>query len=326
MNPKISIIIPVYNSAATIEHCVASIFKQDFYDFEVLLIDDGSTDQSGMICEGIVQEYTKKKYSVRVIHQENKGLSGARNTGIQLAQGDYLCFIDSDDSVEPNYLSCLLDSADINTLSVCGMKFICNDKITISTFPQSVKYDDPYNNEDFLKLFECGLINSACNKLYSTKKIRENHLLFKKIAIAEDIAFNIDYINRIKSVVVTTESPYRYIKDNSTLTTRVSSEMFDNYINLHKKMYELVSKGHHSLIDRFIFHQYFSFMLKYLQKVTVGECSAKETYQLLSIYHNNNFVRYAFASYRPVSKGEYLLYLPARLGCFRLMRLIQTML
>lgn len=326
MNPQISVVIPVYNSVATIEHCVDSVFKQDFNDFEVLLVDDGSTDESGLMCESIVKEYTEKKYSVRVIRQKNMGLAGARNTGIRLAQGDYICFIDSDDSVEPNYLSCMLNSAETNTLSVCGMKFICGDEITIGVFPQSAKYDDPYNNVDFLKLFECGLINSACNKLYCTKKIRENNLLFKKIAIAEDIAFNMDYISYIKSVVVTTESPYRYIKDNSTLTTRVSSEMFDNYINLHKKMYGLVPKEYHSLIDRFIFHQYFCFMLKYLRKVTAGECSARETYRLLNEYKKNYFVRNSFASYRPTTKGEYLLYLPARLGCFRLMRLIQTIL
>ena len=98
--PKISIIIPVYNSETTLHQCVDSILYQDYKDFEVLLIDDGSKDKSPAICD----EYTEKDNRVKVFHKQNGGVSSARNLGLDYAKGDWITFVDSDDHVESNYL------------------------------------------------------------------------------------------------------------------------------------------------------------------------------------------------------------------------------
>lgn len=104
MNPMISVIVPVYNVEKYLSRCIDSVLMQTFTDFELLLVDDGSPDNSGMICD----EYALKDVRVKVLHQENKGLSGARNAGIENSVGNYVVFIDSDDYVKDNYLCNLL--------------------------------------------------------------------------------------------------------------------------------------------------------------------------------------------------------------------------
>ena len=103
---KASVIVPVYNVEAYLEKCVQSILRQTEQDFELLLVDDGSTDSSGQLCE----ELAKKDSRIRVIHQENQGLGGARNTGIREAKGDWLLLVDSDDWIEPEILEKTLEA------------------------------------------------------------------------------------------------------------------------------------------------------------------------------------------------------------------------
>ena len=98
MNPKISIIVPIYNMEQYLERCVDSILSQTYKDFEVILVNDGSTDNSDIICD----DYAKKDQRIKVIHKRNGGLSSARNAGIKLSKGQWLLFIDSDDCVKPD--------------------------------------------------------------------------------------------------------------------------------------------------------------------------------------------------------------------------------
>ena len=101
METKITIIVPVYNAEGTIERCIQSVIKQQFSDFELIVIDDGSVDKSGELCD----RYAENDSRIRVIHQENQGVSSARNVGILAAQGEYVTFLDSDDELEPSVLS-----------------------------------------------------------------------------------------------------------------------------------------------------------------------------------------------------------------------------
>lgn len=96
----ISIIVPIYNSAKYLAQCIDSIICQSYTDWELILVDDGSKDQSGRICD----EYAKQDHRITVIHQPNKGVSSARNVGIAIAKGEYLCFVDADDWLEPSFL------------------------------------------------------------------------------------------------------------------------------------------------------------------------------------------------------------------------------
>lgn len=125
INKKVSIIVPVYNVEKFLKECINSIIKQSYNNLEILIIDDGSTDSSGKICD----EYLKKDFRIKVIHQENQGLSGARNTGLKYSTGDYITFIDSDDFIDKNMIKEMLNNL-IETNSdivVCGTIF-CNEE------------------------------------------------------------------------------------------------------------------------------------------------------------------------------------------------------
>lgn len=118
--PQISIIVPVYKVEQYLHKCLDSILAQTFTDWECILIDDGSPDSSGAICD----EYAQQDSRFRVIHQENKGSAGARNTGLQMAQGIYLICVDSDDWVEPDYLECLYNEAKRTGADVVGCNLV----------------------------------------------------------------------------------------------------------------------------------------------------------------------------------------------------------
>ena len=111
----ISVIVPVYNTEQYLPRCIESILSQSFTDFELLLIDDGSTDGSGAICD----EYAKKDYRIRVFHQENQGSAASRQFGFEKAKGLYITSVDSDDWVESQYLESLVNIADNDCSDLC---------------------------------------------------------------------------------------------------------------------------------------------------------------------------------------------------------------
>ena len=124
---KLSIIVPIYNVAPYLKKCVDSLLQQDIYDYEIILVDDGSTDDSGAIADELTthpQPLPKRKgVSMKVIHQENAGLSVARNTGIAVAQGEYIMFVDSDDYLQPNVLKTLMEQIERDNLDVLRFRY-----------------------------------------------------------------------------------------------------------------------------------------------------------------------------------------------------------
>ena len=142
MAVKLSFIVPVYNVAPYLQKCVDSLLAQDYDDYEIILVDDGSTDNSPQICD----EYAEKGSPIRVIHQANAGLSAARNAGIKAAEGKYLCFVDSDDYWEPNILGSLMEQVERDDLDVLRFKYRnVNERYEVFNPNKS----DPYRNDDY---------------------------------------------------------------------------------------------------------------------------------------------------------------------------------
>ncbi len=184
MNPPLfSVIIPMYNVEQYIERCLQSVFDQDFLDenYEIVIINDGSPDNS----ESKARSYCEGRTNVKIISQENKGLGGARNTGIENAIGDYLIFLDSDDWLINDCFKTLsenLTKENIIEFSVV----IKDDNSTLDTidFPNT----DIKSGVDYY--FEHPTINSACNKIYKRTFLQEHELFFKERIYGEDIQFN----------------------------------------------------------------------------------------------------------------------------------------
>lgn len=185
----VSIIVPVYNVESYISDCIKSILKQTYLDAEIILVDDGSTDRSGDICEKFAEDNSK----IKVIHKENGGLSDARNTGLEAAEGEFIAFIDADDCIdgvmiETLYTACIKYSADI---SVCNYKRI-NEEIH---FDDLINRDSRgthfiYTNCEALnKVYSSegkGISFIACNKLYRKALFTENNIIYPLGKFHED--------------------------------------------------------------------------------------------------------------------------------------------
>ncbi len=139
MTPRISVIIPIYNTEQFLKECVGSVLDQSYQDLEIILVDDGSTDLSGMICD----QYASRDGRIKVIHQKNEGLSVARNTGVKLASGEYLCFVDSDDRVAPDYIKKLLKNAILYSADVSYCDFLIWDGSSGNCLDYAVE-DEPF--------------------------------------------------------------------------------------------------------------------------------------------------------------------------------------
>lgn len=182
--PLVSIIVPVYNVQNVVQYCIESILKQTVKDFELLLINDGSTDGSGMVCD----KYSQKDSRVIVIHKENGGVSSARNIGFAKAQGKYIVCVDSDDFVEPDYLQTLLEVRE--KFPNAGHIWCCFQTVTTSN-KEDLKLNLASDNEeislfdrkDIMTLYELWLLQMPWNKLYDAELIKKtnyvwmNHLI-----------------------------------------------------------------------------------------------------------------------------------------------------
>lgn len=218
----ISIIVPVYNTEGYIETCLESIRQQTIDDFECILVDDGSYDTSGAICD----RYVLQDKRFKVIHTENQGVSAARNTGIKIAKGEFLTFIDSDDYIDPYYLELLLGNISKGGLSACNMRNK-GDSIRL-------KLNEHLSPaEAQISCFSAnGMSGCVGGKLYDGEVVRRNYLLFDvDIGICEDVLFVIRYLSCVTSISVWNHStPYFYRRNNDgAVIGRYNSEHVFNW-------------------------------------------------------------------------------------------------
>lgn len=193
----VSIIVPIYNSEKYLYDCIESLCSQSYNDIEIVLVNDGSSDSSGTICD----DFAKKDSRIKVIHKQNVGVSGARNCGIDTATGDYIMFCDSDDKVNSEWVDELLLCAKTypDRLPICGIVYfpICGD-------PEYRKLPENLSGTEKYHLFELdGLIHMSysyivynpVNKIYRTDIIKQNNLLFDtNNSLGEDAVFNMNYL------------------------------------------------------------------------------------------------------------------------------------
>ena len=211
---KFSVIVPVYKVENVLPRCIESILDQTVTDFELILIDDGSPDRSGEICDA----YAAKDSRIRVIHQKNGGVSKARNAGLDIAQGEYIVFVDSDDWVDADYLEQFsLSSAD---MIIGGYQIEGHGIISpiIRQYDRQLFSGITHNVITFH--FKQGLLNYIWTKAFSSSIIRKNHLRFdESLSLSEDTLFVIQYVFRCASIQQIESVGYHYVKYNhETLT------------------------------------------------------------------------------------------------------------
>ena len=213
--PEISIIIPVYNVENYLSRCMESVLNQTFKDYEIILIDDGSTDGSSIICKN----YVEKDNRIRYMDQENQGLGKTRNIGIEAANGNYILFIDSDDYISENMLEILFDNilssgADIAS---CGIYNVYKSKC-IPQYSEIERFT--CQNEEAFRLLLIGekIPGSSCNKLIKAEVLRQ--VRYPEGILYEDVAFHTALMQNVKKFHVDTTPLYYYVHRENSITTR----------------------------------------------------------------------------------------------------------
>ena len=225
---KVSIIVPVYNVEKYLERCVNSLVNQglDFNDYEILLVNDGSTDNSLPIANRLKEKYE----NIKVFTQENQGLSGARNTGLDKAIGDYVMFIDSDDYLKPNSISKLLKNVQEQDLDVChfNLSVMKPDGSFIDDQLYRLQYETIYTGKQIIK--DGQLIGSVCSNIYKRSVFEENGLRFTLGITHEDVEFTPRLFAQVRRVMIVDIAPYVYFYNNDSLSTAPSLEKRNKYI------------------------------------------------------------------------------------------------
>lgn len=207
-----SIIVPIYNVESYLDSCISSILVQTYQNFELILVDDGSTDQSGMICN----RYAEQDHRIKVIHQKNGGASSARNTGIDASKGEWICFVDSDDSVTKDWLEHYAIWKDSDML-VQGFTLILSDGNMEECPTQDVHLEnDSRFNIDFKKY----KFNTPC-KCFRAEIILKANIRFQVgMHSGEDLLFTLQFLMYSRSIRFIPYNGYIYNRINSVLTKR----------------------------------------------------------------------------------------------------------
>lgn len=222
---SISVVIPIYNSALFLRRCIDSILGQTLQDMEIVLVDDGSTDDSGVLCD----EYAEKYQNIKVYHKQNEGASQARKYGLSKAQGEYVTFVDSDDIVEDDYLERLY-----HAMTLYGVKIAACDQIQhqegtdliVDKSGDVVLLDDQAIHERFFNYQFWGF----WGKIYH-KSVFED-IYFPKYTINEDYVVMAQLFDRYKQMAYVPMGLYHYMTHGESLShQKLSRRMFDEYYN-----------------------------------------------------------------------------------------------
>lgn len=215
MNPQISIIIPCYNVEKYLDKCIQGVIGQNYANWEAILVDDGSTDNTPHLC--YLWQNTDNR--IRVIHQQNQGASVARNTGIAEARGKYICFVDSDDTIGPDYLKALFDmhTRTRAELTISGIELTSNVGEEVFQVPESIFSKSEFKKLFYLQDYQFLLRGPTC-KLFDLSVIQSNHLKFDRtVHFGEDAIFVLQYCLHIQKIAFSNNVSYHYFRRPSGL-------------------------------------------------------------------------------------------------------------
>lgn len=245
----VSIIVPIYRAEKTLARCIESVVAQEYKDWELILVDDGSPDRSGEICD----VYAAKDDRISVIHQENSGVAEARNAGIKVSKGEFICFIDSDDYVSSSYLSDFAYSLSID-FELQGMTLVYTD---------STKNHDKLPSANGLLELQSllmqdeatlDLLNGPCCKLFKSSVVKECGILFPTgLSYGEDSIFVLSYLRHCHKINLVQKSNYCYVHDDapSLSASRQSGEKMMSAVSSDYRQYQLLLEHLSSLPESY---------------------------------------------------------------------------
>lgn len=224
MKRTVSVIVPLYNAEKTLVRCVQSILRQTYRHLEVILVNDGSSDRSGTICENLA--LTDER--IKVYHQQNAGPASARNVGIKRARGEYIQFVDADDVISAKMVETLLKTEKAD-LVICGYQR-GNEQVLP---PLIGNFSIANFLVHFGSFYKQTLLSSPCNKLYRSAVLQTEEILFpENVRYGEDLRFNLAYLQHAKSITVVNDVLYIYQESSKSLTHAYIPNLYRQHIEL----------------------------------------------------------------------------------------------
>lgn len=328
----VSVIMPVYGVEEYVGAAIESIQKQTFTDWEMFAVDDGTKDRSGVICD----EYAAKDDRIHVIHKENGGAPSARNTAIDMANGKYFYFMDSDDVAEPTMLADMVAAAEKNNAQLVVSGYYIDtyysdtEKYTQEQGVDGKVYASQQEfREDAYRLFDQNLLYTPWNKLYAGDYIRENKLYFPN-TFWDDFPFNLSVLRDVERVVVIPGKYYHFIRKRAeSETTKYRRDMYDKREEEHGWMVDLYR---HWGVDNqnsreFLARRYIERVIGCVENVTNKSCTltAKEKKAEIRKIITDEKVKALLPIMRPQSAYMKLMLIPIKMqstfltyceGCF----------
>lgn len=233
--PKVSIIVPVYKVEKYLDRCLSSILSQTFSDFEVVLVDDGSPDNCPQMCDS----FTHLDSRIKVIHKKNEGLGVARNSGLDVAKGEYVIFVDSDDWMDIRQCESLVNTIEKQSADValCGYKVV-NDEVILSRFPIGLNRN-LVDGRYLLKKYLTGVINmSVWHGIYRKDFLERNNLRFisEREIISEDVTFSIPVACAARRVAFIRDDYHNYYVNSNSLSRTYSPTMYIDRVKMFNKV------------------------------------------------------------------------------------------
>ena len=310
--PEVSIIVPIYNSEKYLSRCIDSIVSQTFDNFECILINDGSTDNSPFICD----RYSQSDDRLIVIHQKNSGLSVTRNRGMEIARAKYVCHVDSDDYIQNNMCEILVDAANRSDADVVCCGYIENTKVR-----SLCDKDFIFRNRDIIKIVHYlemrQAFGNAWNKIYK-KSILDTYSIRLPLAtdkFGEDMIFNLQYFKHIKTAYVSSNCLYHYSHDNKSSLAKENVTLaecdfrFENVSNLFMQIDNNAKSVFYAELLAKDFKYTVALLLRlYSEKKRIKE--RQEVINRLKKFYKKNGAKNKFGSTIMTSVYKMLLYTP----------------
>ena len=296
MKDLISIIVPIYNVEKYLNKCIESIVNQTYENIEIILIDDGSNDNSGIICD----EYAKKDNRIIVVHKENGGVSSARNKGLKIAKGEWISFVDADDWIEQTFCQTLLnkvtqEQADI---AVCGYNRITDNRIEkINANNQEVFLN---SNEYLVKSLNPQTGFGFCHMKLIKKEVLKSISFNERIEVGEDALFNIQLSTYIKKAVFLKQPLYNYRINNQSVVKRYDENYANKYLKSMKIIEEYIWQEYNEENEENIEikQNYYNFVAYHIMLIIVNYCyhpdnkmcNAQRKNMLKEVINNDLFI------------------------------------
>ena len=210
---KYSVIIPVYNVEKYIDRCLKSIISQNYDDLEIIVVDNGSTDSSGSICDTYANEHS----NISVYHIENHGVGSARNFGLSKARGEFIYFVDSDDYLVGNLFAEFEDKLvlDLDLAVFSYYDSFEEDLTEKQRTEKSLPFKGNYDKDGFIKIFKelllSNMLYTVWNKIYRREFLLENNFSFEQYELGEDVRFNLDVYREVNKIYLSQDSYYVYV-------------------------------------------------------------------------------------------------------------------